>query len=237
MALRAMAARLDAVDLLSDDEEPAAKLPVARQASSATNIQQTFAKPIKQQAASVFNARVSSDVLQNSADPIARLREDGATAAQAQLILNAAGVSLPNMEGTNMGSGFYCNVNDMKLFNVPWPNDFIYHSNGKKATFDTSSIPEFVVGYCHIVVANLPVIKETEVAIDHVGYLSDMMSDIEGGDWDLVRGLHSHQAEQGQLTWEKWSCTLTDTCVIVSFITCLTAACLIVNILPRKGTS
>ena len=67
-------------------------------------------------------------------------------------------------------------------------------------------IPEFVVGYCHIVIANLPVMKETEIAIDHVGYLSNMMSDIEGGDWDLVRGSHRqvlHQAEQGQLTWGK----------------------------------
>ena len=204
-ALKAMADRLDAVDLLSEDEQPVRRPPAKKQASSVPNFNQTFAKPVRQHATSLFNAGVSSDTLQNSDDPIARLREDGASAAQAQLILNAAGVSLPEMEGTNMRSGFYRNVNDMKLFDVPWPNDFIYRSNGKKATFDTMSIPEFVVGYCHIVIARLPVMKETEIAIDHVGYLSDMMSDVEGGDWDLVRGSHRqvlHQAEQGQLIWE-----------------------------------
>ena len=65
-----------------------------------------------------------SDTLQNTADPIAPLREDGATAAQAQLILGTSGVSLPDIEGTNMNSGFYRNANDLKLFEVPWPNDF-----------------------------------------------------------------------------------------------------------------
>ena len=85
------------------------------------------------------------------------------------------------------------------------PNDFIFRNNGKKATYDTLSIPEFVVGYCSVIVANLPNIPDTRVAIDHICYMSDVMSDIEGGDWDHVRNSHRqvlHQVEQGQITWE-----------------------------------
>ena len=96
-ALKAMGDRLDAVDLLSEDEQPVRRPPAKKQASSVPNFNQTFAKPVRQHATSLFNAGVSSDTLQNSDDPIARLREDGASAAQAQLILNAAGVSLPEM--------------------------------------------------------------------------------------------------------------------------------------------
>ena len=202
-ALREMAARFQ--DILSDDDEPKTSQQPRKQTSGARTPQSTFARPAKQPAVPAFNTGVSSDVLQNTADPIARLREDGATAAQAQLILNAAGVSLPDMEGTNMRSGFYRNVNDMKLFDVPWPNDYIFRANGKRAMFDTLSIPEFVVGYCSIVIASLPVINENKIAIDHVGYLSDVMSDVECGEWELVRASHRqvlHQAEQGQLVWE-----------------------------------
>ena len=87
-ALKAKADRLDAVDLLSEDEQPVVKPPTTKQASSVQNIKQTFAKPVKQHATSVFNTRVSSNVLKNSPNLIARLRKDGASAAQAQLILN-----------------------------------------------------------------------------------------------------------------------------------------------------
>ena len=67
------------------------------------------------------------------------------------------------------------------------------------------SIPEFVVGYCNIVIASLPVNNNTEVAADHVGYLADVMSDVDGGDWELVCNSHHqvlHQIVQGQLKWE-----------------------------------
>ena len=105
----------------------------------------------------------------------------------------------------NINSGFYRTMHDTKLFDVPWPNDSVYRNNGKKATYDTMSIPEFVVGYCKIAMASLPVSCDTEVTADHMGYLSDVMSDIEGGEWELVRNSHRqvlHQIEQGQLTWE-----------------------------------
>ena len=59
------------------------------------------------------------------------------------------------------------------------------------------SIPEFVVGYCNIVIASLPVNNDTEVAADHVGYLADVMSDVDGDDRQVL-----HQIEQGQLKWE-----------------------------------
>ena len=185
---RHRSAKVPANDILSDEEEPARRRRKSNKVTEVETTRQTFARPIRQHSTSMFNMRVSSDVLQNSADPIARLREDGATAAQAQLILNAAGVSLPELEGTNMRSGFYRNVNDMKLFEVPWPNDCIYLGNGKKATYDTLSIPEFVVGYCNIVIASLPIMTETKIAIDHVGYLSDVMADIEGGEWGFGSG-------------------------------------------------
>ena len=99
-------------------------------------------------------------------------------AAQAQAILGASGVSLNDFEGINVNSGFYRTMHDTKLFDVPWPNDSVYRNNGKKAMYDTMSIPEFVVGYCKIVVASHPDIR---VTADHVGYLSDVMLDIEGG--------------------------------------------------------
>ena len=167
--------------------------------------QRSFARPLGQRAFPLFAPHMMSDTLQNAADPIARLREDGATAAQAELILGTSGVSLPDIEGTNMNSGFYRNANDLKLFEVPWPNDFIFRNNGKKATYDTLCISEFVVGYCGVIVANLPVSDDTHVARDHVDYLSDVMGDIEGGEWDHVRNSHRqvlHQVEQGQLVWE-----------------------------------
>ena len=41
------------------------------------------------------------------------------------------------------------------------------------------AIPEFDVGYCNIVIASLLVNNDIEVA--------DVMSDIDGGDWELVR--------------------------------------------------
>ena len=82
---------------------------------------------------------------------------------------------------------------------------FIFRDNGKKTTYDTLSISEFVVGYCGVIVASLPVSDDTHVARDHVDYLSDVMGDIEGGEWDHVRNSHRqvlHQVELGQLVWE-----------------------------------
>ena len=164
----------------------------------------TFARPARQ-GPSLFGTRVTADIFQNAADPIAKLREDGATAAEPQAILVASGVSLSDIEGININSDFYRTLNDTKLFDVPWPSDTVYRSNGKKALYDTMSIPEFVVGYCNIVIASLPVNNDTEVAADHVRYLADVTLDVDGGDWELVRNSHRqvlHLIEQRQLKWE-----------------------------------
>ena len=87
---------------------------------------------------------------------------------------------------------------------MPWPNDLAYRQNGKKASSDSLSIPEFVQGHCAIVVANIP-IKETRAAIDHVGYLASLMNDTEGGDREMVLNAHRqvlHMIAQAQLKWE-----------------------------------
>ena len=206
-ALQALAERIDAPVLSSEDEEPELVKDGRGRTGEQTlqRGQRPFARPMSQQAVPVFAPRLMSETLKNVADPIAKLREDGATAAQAQLILGTSGISLPDLEGINMRSGFYRNANDLKLFEVPWPNDFIFRSNGKKATYDTLSVPEFVVGYCGVIIANLSIMQETRVASDHFNYLSDMVSDIEGGEWEHVRNSHRqvlHQVEQGQLIWE-----------------------------------
>ena len=61
---------------------------------------------------------------------------------------------------------------------MPWPNDHVYRCNGQKAPFHPLTIPEFVMGYCKIAIACLPVIDETLAAIDHIDYLSNVMGDI-----------------------------------------------------------
>ena len=74
-----------------------------------------------------------------------------------------------------MQSGYYRTLNDSKVFDVPWPNDFVYRKNCKKGSYDTLSVPEFVQGYCAIVVANIPVLEEMKAAIDHVGYVKNVV--------------------------------------------------------------
>ena len=202
-ALMVLAARIDTPILLSEDEDQERANGSARR-DWLKPVGATFARPARR-GPSLFGARVTADTLQNAADPIAKLREDGATAAQAQAILGASGISLSDIEGININSGFYRTLNDTKLFDVPWPSDTVYRSNGKKASYDTMSIPDFVVGYFNIVIASLPVNNDTGVAADHVEYLADVMSDIDGGDWELVRNSHRqvlHQIEQGQLKWK-----------------------------------
>ena len=197
--IQTLTAKIEAPILSSEDEEP--EQPKAQGKTAMRLPTSAFAKPARQ-APSLFGTWVTADTLRNAVDPIARLREDGATAAQAQAILGASGVSLNDFEGINVNSGFYRTMHDTKLFDVPWLNDSVYRNSGKKATFDSMSIPEFVAGYCKIVIASLPDVK---VTADHVGYLADVMSDIEGGQWELVRNSHRqvlHQIEQGQLVWE-----------------------------------
>ena len=91
---------------------------------------------------------------------------------------------------------------------MPWPSDFVYRSNGRKTSYDTMSVQEFVIWYCHIIVSNIPVSEDTGAALDHIfffAYLSDLRGDSEGSDWETVRNSHRqilHMVEQGQLRWE-----------------------------------
>ena len=84
-------------------------------------------------------------------DPIGRLRGDETSVAQARIVVGAGGVTLQVIEGTNVQSGYYRTLNDSKVYDVPWPYD-VYRQNGKKASYDSLTIPEFVQGYCAIVV-------------------------------------------------------------------------------------
>ena len=90
--------------------------------------------------------------------PVAQLCDDGFTAAQAKVILDTTVLQLPNIEGTNLRSGYFRTLNHSKIFDVPWPNDFVYKFNGKKAPFDNLWGPEFVMGYCHIVEVPVPML-------------------------------------------------------------------------------
>ena len=104
-----------------------------------------------------------------------------------------------------MQSGYYRTLNDSKVFDVPWPNDFVYHKNGKKASYHTLSVPEFVQGYCAIVMANITVMEEMKALINHVGYLASVMNDTEGSSWEMVLNSHRqilHMIQQAQLKWE-----------------------------------
>ena len=164
----------------------------------------SFARPAGKKTAS-FATRVTQHQIQMAGDPISRLCGDETSVAQARIVVGAGGVTLQGIEGTNVQSGYYRTLNNSKVYDVPWPNDFVYRQNGKKASYDSLTIPEFVQGYSAIVVTNIPVMEETKAAIDHVGYLASVMNDTEGGDWEMVLNSHRqilHMVEQAQLKWE-----------------------------------
>ena len=129
-------------------------------------------------------------MVQNALDPIARLKGDRISSAQAQLIMSAVVGQDTEAETSNIESGYYNTLNDIKKYHVPWPNDTIYRSNGKKALYDSLS---FSVG------------TETAQAFDHISYLIDLMSDVDSAGWDIVLSSHRqilHMAETGQMRWE-----------------------------------
>ena len=88
---------------------------------------------------------------------------------------------------------------------MPWPCDTVYRANGKRATFDSMSMPEFVHGYLQIIAASLPLSDDTAPAYDHIAYLCHLMADAQHTEWSLVKNSHRqilHMVEQGQITWE-----------------------------------
>ena len=199
-ALSEIAAKVDAPILFSDEEDETTSGLDGSQTRKAENGRggarpKVSATPVGKP----FAKRIVTDVTWAATDPIGGLREDGFAAAQARAIIGATGLQIPDIEGTNLCSGYFRTLSDTKLYDVPWPNDYIYRNNGKKASFDTLSCPEFIQGYCNVILANLPVINETVIAIDHIDYLSEMMSDTAGRDWEIVRNSHKqvlHMAEQ-----------------------------------------
>ena len=152
-AINDLAAPVDAPIIFPDDDDDVhsagAGAPVVKPMSKGM-----FAKPMRR--ARTFAMRVTQEIVQSASDPIARLRDDGVMASQARAIIHNAGAASEEHEGINLRSGFYRTLNDTKLYEVPWPNDYVYRNNGKKASYDTMTVSEFVIGYC------LPVMEETE---------------------------------------------------------------------------
>ena len=140
-----------------------------------------------------------------SADPVARLRADKASNAQAQLLLSTKGARMIQDDNVEIRSGYYRTLADNQKFEVPWPCDTVYRSDGKRANYDSMSLQEFTQGYLHIIASSLPINKATRAAFDHIAYLSDLLTDSMHTDWDLVLNSHRqvlHMIEQGQLSWE-----------------------------------
>ena len=189
-AIADFTSRVDSLVIFSDEEIVSAMSEKEKNSSMGGQAQSgSFARPAGK-ATRPIATRVTQHQIQSAGDPIAQLRGDGASAAQARIVVGVGGVTLQGIEGMNVQSGYYCTLNDSKINDVPWPNDFVYIKNGKKASYDTLSIPEFVQGYCAIVVANIPVREEMKAAIDHMGYLATVKNNTEGGNWEMVFNSH-----------------------------------------------
>ena len=180
-AIDALAERLDVPTLSSDEEacvqpneaRATASRPAKRAKATAEPEQsgpQPFACPVRGGDVS-GGASITPEMVQNALDPIARLKGDRISSAQAQLIMSAVVGQDTEGETSNIESGYYRTLNDIKKYHVPWPNDTIYRSNGKKALYDSLSISEFVMGYCNIIASTLKVGTETAQAFDHISYL------------------------------------------------------------------
>ena len=205
-ALDALARRIEAPVLSSEEEDnrPVREKRGQRAPEPADNEPQPFARPAKKGEAS-RGASITPEMIQDALDPIARLKGDKISSAQAQLIMSAVGVQDVDTDQVNVKSGYYRTLADIKKYHVPWPNDTIYRSNGKKALYDTLTVPEFVVGYCNIIASTLKVGPQTAQAFDHLSYLIDLMSDVDPSGWEIVKGSHRqilHMAETGQIKWE-----------------------------------
>ena len=177
--------------------------PVKRRASAAPK-SKAFALPVaSHRRAPASKSAMTPRAWQAAMDPIARIRADEVSHAQAQLLLQTRShVQDPDSE---VKSGYYRTLTDNQKFEVPWPCDTVYRANGKRATFDSMSMPEFVQGYLHIIAASLPLSDDTAPAYDHIAYLCDLMADAQHTEWSLVKNSHRqilHMVEQGQITWE-----------------------------------
>ena len=125
--------------------------------------------------------------------------------AQAQLLLSSKSARLTQDDDGEVCSGYYRTLADNQKYEVPYPCDTVYRSDGKRATYDTMVLQEFTQGYLHIIASSLPINKSTRAAFDHIAYPCDILTDSMHTDWDLVLNSHReilHMIEQGQLVWE-----------------------------------
>ena len=198
-AIANLAAKIEPQQI-SDEEE---HRPTKRRATTAKKAQ-AFALPVaSHRKAPVSRTATTPRAWQAAMDPIARIRADEASHAQAQLLLQTrTHLQDPDSE---IKSGYYRTLTDNQKYEVPWPCDTVYRANGKRATFDSMSMSEFVQGYLHIIATSLPLNEDTAAAYDHIAYLCDLMADAQHSDWSLVKNSHRqilHMVEQGQITWE-----------------------------------
>ena len=66
----------------------------------------SFARPVGKKTGS-FTTRVTQHQIQTAGYPIGRLRGDETSVAQARIVVGAGGVTLQEIEGTNVHSGYY----------------------------------------------------------------------------------------------------------------------------------
>ena len=187
-----------------EDSRPVREKRSQRVPELADDEAQPFARPAKKGEAS-GGASITPEMIQDALDPITRLKGDKISSAQAQLIMSAVGVQDVDTDQVNVKSGYYRTLADIKKYHVPWPNDTIYPSNGKKALYDSLTVPEFVVGYSNIIASTLKVGPQTAQAFDHLSYLIDLMPDVDPSGWEIVKGSHRqilHMAQTGQIKWE-----------------------------------
>ena len=73
----------------------------------------------------------------------------------------------------------------MVVHNITWPQEMIYSSTAKPATYKELSVPAFVQGY--LVVMDTVNTKTKDIMAKH---LEDLMSDCDITGWENVRAYH-----------------------------------------------
>ena len=116
-------------------------------------------EPAKQQAPGAFAIPVKKKKSgrESRVDPVAKLRADKTSNALAQLLLSSQGARMRQEEDEEVTSGYYRTLADNQRFEVPWPCDTVYRSDGKRATYDKMKLQEFTQGYLHIIASSLPI--------------------------------------------------------------------------------
>ena len=137
----------------------------------------------------------------DTADPLSKLKANKTSQAQAQLLLSSKSARLTHDDDGEVCSGYYRTLADNQIYEVPWPCDTVYRSDGKRAAYDTMVLQEFSQGYLHIIASSLPINKSTCASFDHIAYLCHILTDSMHTDWDLVLNSHRqilNMIEQGQ---------------------------------------